>query len=472
MVEPVAHRGSALPVGNAARERQVAGAESLGDWDRQHVWHAFTQMAEYEPLLIERAHGCTLVDSEGREYIDGVSSLWCNVHGHCHPHINAAISEQLAKVAHTTLLGASNSTTIRLARRLVELAPGGLNHVFFSSDGSSSVEVALKMAFQYWQQRENPRPRKTRYVALSDAYHGDTLGSVSVGGVERFHSMFRPLLFDCLRVPAPVSYRAQVQLAPDELCRHYLDAVERLLAERHEEIAAFVIEPLVQAAAGMIIHPPGYLSGVRELTRRYDVLLIADEVAVGFGRTGRMFACEHEDVSPDFLCLGKGLTGGYLPMAATLATDDVWRAFLGPSAAGRQFFHGHTFSGNPLSAAAALASLEVFEHEQVLDKLPAKIDRLAEHLARISRHPHVGDVRQCGLIAGIELVEDRGTNRPFPWNEQRGREVCRLAREQEVLLRPLGDIVVVMPPLAISLAELDEICRAVEQGIEIATGPR
>jgi adenosylmethionine-8-amino-7-oxononanoate aminotransferase len=328
------------------------------------------------------------------------------------------------------------------------------------------------MAFQYWQQRENPRPRKTRYVALSDAYHGDTLGSVSVGGVERFHSMFRPLLFDCLRVPAPMRYRGQVQLPTDELCRHYLDAVERLLAERHEEIAALVIEPLVQAAAGMIIHPPGYLSGVRELTRSYDVLLIADEVAVGFGRTGRLFACEHEDVSPDFLCLGKGLTGGYLPMAATLATNDVWRAFLGPSAAGRQFFHGHTFSGNPLSAAAALASLEVFEHEQVLDKLPAKIDRLAEHLARISRHPHVGDVRQCGLIAGIELVEDRATTQSFPWNDQRGREVCRLAREQGVLLRPLGDIVVVMPPLAISLPELDKICRAVEHGIEIATGAR
>jgi adenosylmethionine-8-amino-7-oxononanoate aminotransferase len=453
-------------------QNQPPSAESLADWDRQHVWHAFTQMAEYEPLLIERAFGCKLVDSEGREYIDGVSSLWCNVHGHCHPHINAAISEQLAKVAHTTLLGASNSTTIRLARRLVELSPAGLNHVFFSSDGSSSVEVALKMAFQYWQQREDPRPRKTRYVALSDAYHGDTLGSVSVGGVERFHSMFRPLLFDCLRVPAPVTFRAQVQVPRDEFGQHYLDAVERLLAERHEEIAALVIEPLVQAAAGMIIHPPGYLRGIRELTRRYDVLLIADEVAVGFGRTGQMFACEHEDVSPDFLCLGKGLTGGYLPMAATLATDDVWRAFLGPNAAGRQFFHGHTFSGNPLSAAAALASLEVFDHEQVLDKLPAKIDRLAEHLARISRHPHVGDIRQCGLIAGIELVEDRGTNRPFPWNEQRGREICRLAREQGVLLRPLGDIVVVMPPLAISFAELDEICGAVEHGIEIATGAR
>ncbi|HVU88180.1 MAG TPA: adenosylmethionine--8-amino-7-oxononanoate transaminase [Pirellulales bacterium] len=465
-----------MPDGHArgcdASDRDAPPPEMLAAWDREHVWHAFTQMAEYEPLLIERADGCTLYDSAGRTYLDGVSSLWCNVHGHNHPRINAAIREQLDKVAHTTLLGASNSTTVRLARRLVELAPAGLNHVFFASDGSSSVEVALKMAFQYWQQRQDPRPAKTKYAALSDAYHGDTLGSVSVGGVARFHAMFRPLLFDCLRVPAPVTYRTSVKLPPEQLAAHYLQPVEQLLAERHQEIAALVVEPLVQAAAGMLVHPPGYLHGLRELTRRYDVLLIADEVAVGFGRTGRLFACEHEDVAPDFLCLGKGLTGGYLPMAATMATSDVWNAFLGPADAGRQFFHGHTFSGNPLAAAAALASLEVFEDEQVLAVVTKRSEQLSQRLERIAGHRHVGDVRQRGLLAGIELVRNRDTAEPFPWNEQRGREVCRHAREKGVLLRPLGDVIVIMPPLAISPAELDQISDAVEYGIERATQPR
>ncbi|MBI2824799.1 MAG: adenosylmethionine--8-amino-7-oxononanoate transaminase [Planctomycetia bacterium] len=426
-------------------------------------------MAEYEPLLIERAHGCTLVDVDGRAYLDGVSSLWCNIHGHCHPRIDAAIREQLALVAHTTSLGASNPTTVRLARRLVELAPASLNHVFFSGDGSSSVEVALKMAFQYYRQRKDPRPDKTKYLALADAYHGDTLGSVSVGGVERFHAMFEPLLFDVVRVPAPLVYRGPAGVPPDRLADHYLALVERVLEQHHDEIAALVMEPLVQAAAGMLVHPRGYLRGLRELTRRYDVLLIADEVAVGCGRTGRMFACEHEDVAPDFLCLGKGLTGGYLPLAATLATTEVWRAFLGTYAENRQFFHGHTYGGNPLAAAAALASLAVFDEEHVLANMRPKIDRLAEHLARIADYPHVGDVRQCGLIAGIELVQDPATKEPYPWHQQRGAQVCRVARDEGVLLRPLGNVIVIMPPLAITLAELDRILAAVEHGIAEAT---
>ena len=443
--------------------------EQLEAWDRRIVWHAFTQMAEYEPLIIERADGCTLVDIDGNEYLDGVSSLWCNVHGHRHPRLDAAVREQLGRMAHVTSLGSSNPTTITLAKRLVDLAPPGLGHVFFSDDGATAVEVAVKMAFQYWRQREDPRPQKTCYLALGEAYHGDTQGSVSVGGVERFHAMFEPLLFECLRVPAPDPYRTPPGVPPEQLVGHHLGLLERVLAEHHGRIAAMVIEPLVQAAAGMIVHPRGYLAGVRELTRRYDVLLIADEVAVGMGRTGRMFACEHEAVAPDLLCLAKGLTGGYLPLAATLTTDEIWHAFLGDYAESKSFFHGHTYGGNPLGAAVALATLDVFEEERTFEQLPAKIARLGEHLERIGRLAHVGHVRQCGLIAGIELVCDRSTKEPYPWEEKRGIGVCDHARREGVLLRPLGNVIVILPPLAISLDELDKICGAVERGIAAAT---
>jgi adenosylmethionine---8-amino-7-oxononanoate aminotransferase len=457
------------------------GSEDLKTWDRTLVWHAFTQMAEYEPLILERARGCVLWDIDGREYIDGVSSLWCNIHGHRHPKIDAAIRAQLDRVAHVSSLGGSNPTTIELAKRLVDLVPPGLKHVFFSDDGATAVEVAIKMALQYWRQRKDPRPEKTCYLALGDAYHGDTLGSVSVGGVERFHAMFRPLLFDTLRVPAPDTYRtpgdcpdfreAKMGLSPlehlcnDTLCKYHLEKLERVLAEHHCSIAAMVIEPLVQAAAGMIVHPAGYLRGVRELTRKYDVLLIADEVAVAFGRTGKMFACEHEDVMPDFLCLAKGITGGYLPLAATLATDEIYRAFLGTYAESKTFFHGHTYGGNPLGAAAALASLDIFEEEKTLYHLQAKIARLKEHLAQLGQLSHVGHVRQCGLIGAIELVRDRATKAPYPWEEKRGLRVCDYARSEGVLLRPLGNVIVIMSPLSITLEQLDKILGAVERGI-------
>ena len=334
----------------------------------------------------------------------------------------------------------SNPTTVRLAQRLVDLAPPGLAHVFFSSDGSSAVEVALKMAFQYWQQRPDPRPGKTQYLAFGDAYHGDTLGSVSVGGVARFHAMFRPLLFDVLRLPAPDCYRLPRGVTP----RGRLPALPAAagtdaLALHHAELAAVVIEPLLQAAAGMIAHPAGYLRGVRELTRRYGVLLIADEVAVGFGRTGTLFACQQESVTPDLLCLGKGLTGGYLPMAATLATDEIWQAFLGGYAESKTFFHGHTYGGNPLAAAVALATLEVFDDEQTLARLPPKVQLLAEQLGALARHPHVGDVRQRGLMAGIELVRDRPTQEPYPWPEQRGLRVCELRPRARRLAAAAGE---------------------------------
>ncbi len=440
-------------------------AEQLCQWDRRYYWHAFTQMAEYEPLVFDRAEGCVLVDIHGRRFIDGVSSLWCNLHGHRHPAIDAAVRGQLQRVAHVTSLGASNPTTIMLAKRLVEITPPGLEHVFFSDDGATAVEVALKMAFQYWRQRPEPRPEKSLFVALEQAYHGDTLGAVSVGGVERFHAMFGPLLFRTLRVPAPDTYRTPPGVPSERLLEHHLRQMETVLAEHHQQIAAVILEPLVQAAAGMIMHPPGYLRGVRELTRRYDVLLIADEVAVGFGRTGKMFACQHESVTPDLLCLAKGITGGYLPLAATLATEEIYNAFLGHYAESKTFFHGHTYGGNPLAAAAALACLDVFEQEKTLEQLPAKIARLQEHLERLSRLPHVGDARQCGLIGAVELVRDKQTKEPFAWEEKRGIRVCAAAMSRGVWLRPLGNVIVIMPPLAISLEQLDQIAEAVEYGI-------
>ncbi len=461
-------------------------------WDREFVWHAFTQMAEYQPLVIERAHGCTLVDIDGREYLDGTASLWCNLHGHRHPRLDAALREQLDRVAHVTNLGMSNPTTIELAKRLVDISPAGLNHVFFSDDGATAVEVALKMALQYWRQRSDPQPDKTVYLAFGDAYHGDTLGSVSVGGVERFHAMFQPLLFDVIRLPAPDSYRFPPQIdqhAIEKLAgseslnmvdlvmkleessplEYHLAIFKHVLERNHQRIAAVVIEPLVQCAAGMLTHPPGYLRGVRELCTKYDVLLIADEVAVGFGRTGKMFACEHEGVIPDFLCLAKGITGGYMPLAATLTTDEIWRAFLGTYSESKTFFHGHTYGGNPLGAAAALANLQIFEEEQTLQQLQPKIERLAKNLSGLKDHPHVGDIRQRGLVAGIELVKDKATKEAYPWEERRGWQVCEAALQAGVLIRPLGNVVVIFPPLAIQLDELDRICAAVKHGIEKAT---
>jgi adenosylmethionine-8-amino-7-oxononanoate aminotransferase len=434
----------------------------LAHWDRHHVWHAFTQMQEYEPLLIERGAGCWLVDTDGHRYLDGSASMWCNVHGHRHPRLDAALADQAAKVAHTTNLGLSNPTTVEFARRLAAVAPPGLDRVFFSDDGSTAIEAALKMAFQFWRQTVPSRPEKTRFVAIDEAYHGDTLGAVGVGGVDRFTAMFEPLTFAPIRLRPPGMRDASGRVPTLE---ESLAALEAVLAAHAHELAAVIMEPLVQMAGGIIVHPPGYLRGVRELTRRHDVLLILDEVATGFGRTGTMFACQREDVAPDFLCLAKGLTAGYLPMAATLTHGCIWDAFLGSHAEQRAFYHGHTFGGNPLAAAVGLASLDLFRDERVLDSLASKIDRLAAHGERLAGLDGVGAVRQCGLVLGIELVADKATGRPHPWQDQRGRRACTAARRHGALLRPLGDVVVIMPPLCVSESELDQLAAAAEAGI-------
>jgi adenosylmethionine-8-amino-7-oxononanoate aminotransferase len=443
--------------------------QELEHWDREHLWHPFTPMQDYAaepPLIIERAEGCLLIDLDGKAYLDGVSSLWCNVHGHRVPELDAAVREQLDRVAHSTLLGLANVPAVRLARRLVELAPPGLTRVFYSDDGATAVEVALKMAFQYWRQCPRPQPQKTKYLALQGAYHGDTLGDVSVGDLGRFHHLFRPLLFPTVRAPNPYCYRCPLGLERATCRIACVEHLAALVKEHADTLAAVVLEPLVQGAAGMITAPEGYLRRVREVTQAHGVLLIADEVAVGMGRTGTLFACSREDVSPDFLCVAKGLTGGYLPLAATLTTEEVYAAFLGRPEEGRTFYHGHTYTGNPLGAAVALANLELLETSGVLKELPAKSARLREHLDRIAQLPMVGEVRQQGLMAGIELVQDKATKQPFPPELRTGHRVCRRARAQGVLLRPLGDVIVIMPPLAIETDLLDRLCHVVYNCLE------
>ncbi|HEV2075036.1 MAG TPA: adenosylmethionine--8-amino-7-oxononanoate transaminase, partial [Thermoleophilaceae bacterium] len=421
---------------------------TLAAEDRAHLWHPFTQQRGWEcaePLIVERADGTDLIDTRGRRYIDGVSSLWCNVHGHRHPRIDRAVRAQLDRMAHSTMLGLSHPLAIRLARQLVGLAPAGLTRVFYSDSGSTATEIALKMAFQYQRQRGGEHARRTRFVSLRDAYHGDTIGSVSLGGIDLFHSIYRPLLFDSLK--------AEPGDAGD---------MERMLCEHPGEVAAVMVEPLVQGAAGMLVHPPGYLREVRELCDRHGALLICDEVATGFGRTGRMFACEHEEVAPDLLCLAKGITGGYLPLAATLATEEIYRGFLGEHQEYRAFFHGHTYTGNPLACAAALATLDVFERERTLERLQPKIELLERLLEPIAGMEAVAEVRRRGFMCGIDLAER-------PAAERAGHQVTLEARRRGAIVRPLGDVVILMPPLAIAESELERLVGIVGESIAAAT---
>jgi adenosylmethionine-8-amino-7-oxononanoate aminotransferase len=443
----------------------------LRDKDRRFLWHPFTQMAEWvsgEPLVVERAEGNYLIDTDGRRYLDGVSSLWVNLHGHRHPHIDAAVRAQLDRVAHSTLLGLSSVPAIELAERLLAVAPPGLGKVFYSDNGSTAVEVAVKMAYQYWAQRG--RPEKRRFVALANAYHGDTLGSVSVGGIDLFHRIFGGLLFDALHVPSPYWYRCAE--APDPVsCRDLcLDALARTLERHAGEIAAFVLEPLVQGAAGMLVQPEGYLRRAAELCREHEVLLVCDEVATGFGRTGTLFACAQEGVTPDLLCLAKGISGGYLPLAATLTTDEIYGAFLGRHEEKRTFFHGHSYTGNPLACAAGLASLEIFERERVLQALPGKIAALAAALAEhVAPLAHVGEIRQRGLMVGVELVADRTSKAEYPYEAAIGARVCQTLRADGYLLRPLGAVIVLMPPLSVTAEELVGLVRALARAIRAET---
>ncbi len=436
-------------------------SELLRD-DHAHVWHPFTQMQiwpEDAPVVIDRAEGNWLVDTEGKRYLDAISSLWVTVHGHRRIELDVAVKRQLDRVAHSTLLGLASVPSIELAKKLVSLAPPGLSRVFYSDSGSTSVEIAVKMAYQYWQLVG--RPKKQRFAALSEAYHGDTIGSVSVGGMDLFHERFRGLLFPVERLPTPHAYRWNGR----DVLRESLEQARQVIASKADELAGLVVEPLVQGAAGMLMQPPGYLKGLAELCREHDVLLICDEVATGFGRTGTLFAVEQEGVTPDLLCLAKGLTGGYLPLAATLATERIYRAFLGSFGEAKTFFHGHTYTGNPLACAAALASLELFETDRTLEAMKPVMTELQRGLDRLAQHPNVGEIRRRGMMVGIELVRDRATKEPFAFEERMGFRVCTAARTHGVWVRPLGNVVVLMPPLSLTAAEATMLVSAIEKAL-------
>ncbi|MBT4092689.1 MAG: adenosylmethionine--8-amino-7-oxononanoate transaminase [Nitrospinaceae bacterium] len=445
----------------------------LAESDHRHLWHPFTPMDEWEredpPLIIERGEGAYLIDVEGKRYLDGVSSLWVNIHGHRRAEIDEAIRHQLDRIAHSTMLGMGQDSAIELAEKLAAIPPPGLSRVFYSDSGSTAVEVALKIAFQYQKQKTPARPEKSKFIALNRAYHGDTVGSVSVGGIELFHDIFRPLLFETLRAEAPYCYRCPRGAvdSPCPVCTG--DDIEQLITEHADEVAAVIVEPMIQGAAGIIPQPKGFLRRVREACTRSGVLLIADEVATGFGRTGRMFASEHENVAPDILCLAKGITGGYLPLAATLTTEEIFDAFRGAPAEGRTFFHGHSYTGNPLACAAALANLSIFENEKTLDTLAPKIIRLWKELELLRQIPAVGDVRGLGFMAGIELVADRETKSPYPPEARMGRQVILAARRRGLAIRPLGDVLVLMPPYCVSEDEIAWMAGVVGESIQEVT---
>ncbi|WP_153730812.1 adenosylmethionine--8-amino-7-oxononanoate transaminase [Sporosarcina obsidiansis] len=443
-------------------------ADQLLEKSKQYMWLPFTQMSDYEqdPLIIESGEGVTVTDIYGNTYLDGYSSLWLNVHGHRKKEIDEAIQNQLQLIAHSTLLGAANVPSILLAEKLVKLVPEGLTRVFYSDSGATSVEIAVKMAYQYWQNKGHHQ--KTKFVTLSNGYHGDTVGTMSVGSIDLYHKVYTSLLFDALVIPFPAIYRhssGDEQVVRDESLRE----LRSLFEEQHEEIAGMVLEPMIQGAGGMNTMPAGYLKGVESLCREFNVMLIVDEVATGFGRTGKMFAVEHEGIQPDLMTVAKGLTGGYLPVAATLATDEIYQAFYGTYEEMKTFFHGHSYTGNQLGCAAALANLEIFENESLIQQAADKGDLLTELLQDIKQLEHVGDVRQCGLMCGIEIVKNRSTKEPFPFEERVAYQCTLKMRELGLLTRPLGDVIVFMPPLAATTEQLAEMVAILEQAIREVT---
>ncbi|WP_182917169.1 adenosylmethionine--8-amino-7-oxononanoate transaminase [Bacillus sp. PK3_68] len=428
------------------------------------MWLPFTQMKDYEeaPLIIESGEGIRLRDIHGNEYFDGYSSLWLNVHGHRRPEIDEAVKEQLGRIAHSTLLGAANVPSIQLAEKLIQISPENLTRVFYSDSGAESVEIAIKMAYQYWQNKG--RTEKTKFVTLTNGYHGDTVGAISVGSIDIYHRVYSALMFHSFALPFPSAKwhpSGNEQTAKEDS----LSEIHDLFEKNHEQISGLIVESMVQGAGGMHIMPVGYLKELEQLCRKFNVLFIVDEVATGFGRTGKMFAVEHEGVLPDIMTMAKGITGGYLPIAATLTTEEVYQAFYGEYTEMKTFFHGHSYTGNQLGCAAALANLDIFEKEGLVEQAAKKAEYVERLMAEINELPHVGEIRQLGLMCGIELVKDKKTKEPFPFEERMVYRATLRMRELGMLTRPLGDTIVFMPPLASSYEELTKMLQITKQAI-------
>ncbi len=442
---------------------------TLSRRDLAVLWHPCTQMHDHEelpPIPIRRAQGVWLEDYDGRRYIDAISSWWVNLFGHANARINAAVAAQLDRLEHVILAGFTHEPIIELSERLVALAPRGLARCFYADSGSAAIEIALKMSFHYWRNRSEPR--RTRFLCLTNSYHGETLGALSVGDVPLYKETYEPLLLKPVRVPSPDCYFREPGESYEDYARRAFAHMEEALAAHARETCAVIVEPLVQCAGSMRMYDPLYLKLLREACDRHDVHLIADEIAVGFGRTGTMFACEQAGIRPDFLCLGKGLTGGYLPLSVCLTTEDVYQAFYAEYAALKAFLHSHSYTGNPLACAAANATLDIFRDDDVIARNRVLADRMATALAPLTDHPHIAEVRQTGMIAAIEMVRKK-PREGYPWQERRGRNVYRYALEHGALLRPLGDVVYFMPPYVIAPEQIDQLGAIAREGINRAT---
>lgn len=443
---------------NSWREEKMSNYEELAKKDIKNVWHPFTQMKDYEnevPIIIDRGKGVYIWDIQGNQYIDAISSWWVNTLGHSHQRLNDAIKRQLDKIEHVLLAGFSHEPAIELADRLVKITPDKLTKVFYSDNGSTAVEVALKMAYQYCAQ--SGKHKKSKFIALKNSYHGDTLGAVSVGGVDVYHKIYKPMLFDIFQAESPYCYRCPMGKNCKTCDIECISSIEKILEENHEEIVGIIVEPLVQAAGGMIIYPAEYLKRLRRLCDKYDALLIDDEVAMGFGRTGKLFAFEHAQITPDLVCLAKGITAGYLPLAVTMASDEIYNAFYDDYKKLKTFFHGHSFTGNPIAASVAVENLKILEEEQVIESLPPKIKALSENLENFRHLDCVGDIRQVGMVGAVEIVRNKDTKEPYKFEERIGHKIYKQALKRGAILRPLGSVIYFMPPYVITEEEIKKV---------------
>ncbi|MCW9005934.1 MAG: adenosylmethionine--8-amino-7-oxononanoate transaminase [Gammaproteobacteria bacterium] len=443
---------------------------SFSKRDLSNVWHPCTQMKDHEwlPMIpIKRGDGIWLEDYDGNRYIDAISSWWVNLFGHCNPRINDAIKNQLDTLEHTIMAGFTHEPVIRLSEKLVEITPHGLEHCFYADNGSSAVEVALKMSFHYWHNTGNPN--KTKFINLANSYHGETLGALSLGDVALYKEIYQPLLLDVITAPSPDGFLREDGETYQDYAQHSFDEMDKILQQHADEVCAVIIEPMVQCAGNMRMYDAIYLKKLREACNKYNVHLIADEIAVGFGRTGKMFACNHADISPDFICLSKGLTGGYLPLSAVVTTDNIYQAFYDDYDKMTAFLHSHSYTGNPLGCAAALATLEIFETDNVLQNNIQLIDSMKKNTEHFNDHPHIAEVRQTGMILAIELAKDKQLKTPYPWQERRGMKVYQHGLKNNALLRPLGNVIYFMPPYVITPEQIEFLAETAWQGIQLAT---